>query len=178
MRPDWPTLFLRALWWLRIEVYPVIASEDGGRVLATVTVLSFLGDMWVKSSPWTLCHGGQNAAAIRSQEGTQSEVHTNMGTAVQKAAEKQNLIPNQAEPAIHPTFGFSMSVLVKPIQAGFSDVAKSILTSKCFHKTPLLVDFLAKCINICFFSLKVQIFNSAVRVRLIVSFHLFFCWLV
>ena len=55
-----------------------------------------------------------------------------------------------------------------------SDRARGILT----YQTTLLVDFLAKCINICFFSIKVQIFNKAVRVRRTASSHLFLSCLV
>lgn len=67
---------------------------------------------------------------------------------------------------------------MQPVRTGFLDVAKSIMTSKCIHKAPLLVGFLAKCTNICFFSLKVQIFDRAARVRAIVSLHLFLSALV
>lgn len=52
--------------------------------------------------------------------------------------------------------------------------ARGILT----YQTTLLVDFSAKCINICFFSIKVQIFNKAACVRRTASSHLFLSCLV
>lgn len=55
-----------------------------------------------------------------------------------------------------------------------SDRARGILT----YQMTLLVDFLAKCVNICFFSVKVQIFNKAACVRWTASSHLFLSWLV
>lgn len=56
----------------------------------------------------------------------QPEVHTNSGTANEKAIEKENLILSQTDLAIHPTTGFSISMLVKPVQPGFFDVAKNV----------------------------------------------------
>ena len=55
-----------------------------------------------------------------------------------------------------------------------SDRARGILT----YQTTLMVDFSAKCINICFFSIKAQIFNKAVCVRRTASSHLFLSCLV
>lgn len=71
----------------------------------------------------------------------------------------------------------SLACASKIYSAGFCS-NPNILTSKCFHKITLLVDFLDKCINICFFSVKVQIFIKAACVRLMVSLHLFFSGLV